>query len=74
MTPRWKLFDTWEPGALPICVGDAVHDNTSIRVYPRTPAMHWAKLQWRECEVVERTADGSQIIKGNTEWQDIPLE
>lgn len=42
---RWKPLDTWEPGAVWVCVGDQMPEHKM-----HGPLEKWARLEWREGE------------------------
>ena len=66
---RWLLLDTFEPGAVQVGVGAAMDDDDG-RPYTIT---RWAKLQWRDYELLETLPDGSQIGRGDPEWRDVTV-
>ena len=73
MTPRWHLLDTWEIGAVQICVGEKSHVESATIVVE--PVMRWAKLQWRTERRISVDRDdppSGRIV--TSDWQDVPLE
>ena len=45
MTPRWRLLETWEPGAVQVCAGSFDMGNGHRQVNVK-----WAMLQWQDGE------------------------
>ena len=61
-----QQLETWEPGAVRVCVGTRGIQRINEIVENCEAEMAWAKLQWREGEM-------NVTWWAGTDWQDVPL-
>lgn len=64
---RWQPLDTWEPGAVEVCIGT---DNRDVRGDEYgMPLVKWARLEWRDVQALDE--NGAVFIA--TDWQPVKL-
>ena len=68
-----QQLETWEPGAVRVCVGTRGIQRINEIVENCEAEMAWAKLQFREKHFMEGIVTGLGYYSPWSDWQDVPL-